>query len=147
MTEFKEEFQTPRIYLTLAAPEHQEMNRQVEVTWRMLRIITHSLMVDARVLEAYINFALMHTTDHIFTVLSIKYLMIEDGKLTTPFKLSTGKKPPVSHLCVLFCPRDVRKATSHVNKKELNMCHQSQKGFRDIFVGIPHNKNDILCTY
>ena len=31
-TEFKDECQTCRVRLTLAAPEHQEMNRQVEVT-------------------------------------------------------------------------------------------------------------------
>ena len=56
----------------LAALEHQEMNRQVEVTWRTLRTIAHSLMVHARVLEAYIHFALMYTTDHIFMVIPIK---------------------------------------------------------------------------
>ena len=30
---------------TLAAPEHQENSRKLEVTWRTLRIIVHSLMV------------------------------------------------------------------------------------------------------
>ena len=49
LTEFKEEVQTCGVCLTLAAPEHQEMNGQVEVTWRMLRTIAHSLMVHARV--------------------------------------------------------------------------------------------------
>ena len=37
-------------------------------------------------------------------VLPIKYLINEDGNLTTPFKLATDAKPSVSHLCVLFCP-------------------------------------------
>ena len=50
-TEFKEECQTCGVYLELAAPEHQEMNGQVEVTWRTLRTISHSLMVHTRVLE------------------------------------------------------------------------------------------------
>ena len=59
----------------LPAPEHQEMNGQVEVTWRTLRTFTHSLMVHARVLEAYIRFALIYTTDHIFLVLPIKDLI------------------------------------------------------------------------
>ena len=40
-TEFKEECQTCRVRLTLAAPEHQEMKRQVEVTWRTLRTVAH----------------------------------------------------------------------------------------------------------
>ena len=50
----------------LAAPEHKEMNGQVGVTLRTLHTITHSIMVHDRVLEAYIHFALMYTTDHIF---------------------------------------------------------------------------------
>ena len=74
-TDFKEELQTCGVNLMLAVPEHQEMNVQVELTRRMLRTISHSLMVHARVLEAYINFASMYTTDHIFLVLPIKYLI------------------------------------------------------------------------
>ena len=90
--EFKEECQTQGFHLTLAAPEHQEMNRQVKVTWRSLRTITHSLMVHGRVLEAYIHFSLMYMKDHIFPVLPIKDMIKEDSDLTTPFKLATGKK-------------------------------------------------------
>ena len=56
-TYFKEECQTRGVNLTLASPEYQEMNEQVKVTWRMLRTIEHSLMVHARVLEAYVHFA------------------------------------------------------------------------------------------
>ena len=66
LTEFKEECKTRGVRLTLAAPEHQEMNGQVEVTWRTLRTIAHALMVHARVPEVYVHFALMYTTDHIF---------------------------------------------------------------------------------
>ena len=86
----------------LAATKHQEMNRQVKVTRRTLRTIEHSLMVHARVSEAYIDFALMYTTDHIFTVLPIKDLKNKDGDPTTPFKLAAGTKTSVSHLRVLF---------------------------------------------
>ena len=88
--------------MTLAAPEHQEMNGQVKVTWITLPTIKHSLMVHARVSEAYIHFAFMYTTDHIFPVLPIKDLINEDGDPTTPYKLATDKKPSVSHLCVLL---------------------------------------------
>ena len=42
-TEFKEECQTRGVHLTLAAPEHQDMNRQVEVTWRTLCTVAHAL--------------------------------------------------------------------------------------------------------
>ena len=48
-TEFKEEYQTRGVCLTLAAPEHQDMNGQVEVTRRTLRTVAYSLMVHARV--------------------------------------------------------------------------------------------------
>ena len=109
--------------MTLAAPEHQDLTRQVEVTWITLRTIAHSLMVHARVSEAYIHFVLMYTTDHIFHVLPIKDLINEDGHPTTPQKLATGKKPSVLHLRVLFCPCVVRKATARVETKTLNMRH------------------------
>ena len=103
--------------MTLAAPEHQEINRQVKVTRRTLRTIVHSLMVHARVSEVYIHYALMFTADHIFPVLQIKDKINEDGEPTTPFKLTTGTKPPVSNLFVLFCPCVVQKATAHVKKR------------------------------
>ena len=82
----------------------------------------------------------MYTTYYIFPVLPIKDLRNEDGNSTTPHKLATGTKPSVSHLCVLFFPRVVRKATAHVETKTLNMSHQAQKGFRIIFVGIPEHQ-------
>ena len=130
--------------MTLAAPEHQEMSGQVEVTWITLRTDAHSLIVHARVLEAYIHFSLMYTTDHTFPVLPIKYLINEDGDPTTPHKLATVTKPSVSHLRVLFCPCVVRKATSHVETKALNMRHQAQKGFRGISVGITEHQKGYL---
>ena len=68
----------------------------------------------------------------------------EDDELTTPFKLATDKKPSVSHLGILFCPWNVRKAASHIYKKVLNMNHQAQKGFRGIFVGIPQHQKGYL---
>ena len=123
LTDFKEECQTCGVHLMLAAPEHHKTNGQVEVTWRTLRTISHSIMVHARFSEVFIHFSLIYTTYHIFMVLPIKDLMTEDGKLTTPFKLATGKKPSLSHLSVLFRPCIVRKATVHDNKKALNMRH------------------------
>ena len=130
--------------MTLVAPEQQEMNGQVEVTQRTLSTIAHSLMVHARVSEAYIHFAFMHTTDHILPVLPIKDLINEDGDPTTPFKISTGTKPSVSHLRVLCHPCVVRKATLYVGKKALNMRHQAQKGFCGILVGIPQHQKGYL---
>ena len=104
------------------------MSGQVEVARRTLRKIAHSIMVHARVLEAYIHFALMYTTYHIFTVLPIKYMINKNRNRTTEFKLATGTK-----------------TTAHVEKKELNMRHQAQKSFRDIFVGITqHQKGYIV---
>ena len=120
------------------------MNRQVEVTWRTLRTVSHSLMVHARVPEAYVHFALIYTTDHIFLVLQIKDLINKDGDPTTPHKLATGTKPSVSHLRVVFCPCVVQIALAHVETKTLNMCHQAQKGFRGIFVDIPQHQKGYL---
>ena len=85
------------------------MNIQVEVTWRTLCTIAHSLMVHAQVLESYIHFALMYTADNIFLVLPIKDLINKDGNPTIPFKLTTGTKTSISYLRVLFFPRVVKK--------------------------------------
>ena len=100
--EFKEECQTCVVNLKLAAPKRQEMNRKVEVAWRTFCTVAHSLMVHARFSEAYIHFAFMYTTYHIFLIIPIKDLINEDGDPTTPHKLATGKKPKVSHLRLLF---------------------------------------------
>ena len=134
LTEFKDESQPRGFHLTLVPPEHQDMNGQVEVTWRTLRTVAHALMVHAIVPKVYVHFALMYTTDHIFPVLPIKDLINEDGNTTMPHKLATGTKPSVSHLRVLFCLCVVRKATAHVETKTLNMRHQAQKAFCGIFV-------------
>ena len=101
-------------------------------------------MVHARVSEVYIHFALMYTSDHMFPVLPIKDMINEDGKPTKPFKLATGTKPSVLHLCVLFCPGVVQKYTAHVGTKALDMGHQAQKVFRGIFVLIPQNQKGCL---
>ena len=93
--EFQGECQTRGVWLTLAAPVHQEMNRQFKVTWIMLGMIVHPLMAYERVLEAYINFVLMNMEDHILQVLTTKYLINEDIKPTTPFKLATITKPSI----------------------------------------------------
>ena len=143
-TEFKEECQIRGVRLTLAAPEHQELNGQVEVTRRTLCKIAHSLMVHARVPEIYIHFALTYMTDHIYLVLPIKDLINKDGYPTTPYKLATGTKPSLSNLRVLFCSCVVRKATAHVETKTLNMRHQAQKVFCGIFVGIPQHQKGCL---
>ena len=101
-------------------------------------------MVHAKVSEAYINFSLMYRTDYIFLVLPIKDLISEGGDTNTPFELATGTKHSVSHIRVFFCPSVVRKATAHVGTKTLNMRRQVQKGFRGIFVGIPHHQKGYL---
>ena len=40
-TEIKDECQTRGVSLKLAATEHQDMNGQIEVTWRMLHTVAH----------------------------------------------------------------------------------------------------------
>ena len=57
--------------MTLVAPEHQEMNGQVEVTWRTLSTVAHALMVHARVPEVYVHFALMYTTEEVMEKLDM----------------------------------------------------------------------------
>ena len=130
--------------MTLAALEYHEMNKQVEVTLITLHTISQFFMVHAIVLEAYIHFALMYTTNHIFLVLPIKYMINEDGEPTTRYEFVTGTKPSLKHLPVLFFPCGVRKATAHVDKKAINMRHQAQKSFCGIFIEIPQHQKGCL---
>ena len=58
--------------------------------------------------------------------------------------MSTGTKPSVSHLRVLFCPCVVLKAIAPVETKALNMHHQLQKGFHGVFIGIPQHQKGYL---
>ena len=71
------------------------MNGQVEVTWKILRTITHSIMVHTHFSVEYINFAFMYTSDHICYVLPINQLVNQDCEPATPHKLATGTKLPV----------------------------------------------------
>ena len=85
--------------------------------------IAHSLMVHVRVSEYYIHFSLMYTSYNISLLIPIKDLINKDGKPATPYKLSTGMKPSISYLRLLFCPCVVWKATTHVGTKSLNIRH------------------------
>ena len=88
----------------------------------------------------------MYTPDHIFPVPPIKDLINKDSKPTIQFKLATGTKPSVSHSRVLFFTCVVRKATTHVVKKGLNMRHQAQTIFCGVFVGFTqHQKGYLVC--
>ena len=69
-TEFKEDCQTCGVRLMLAAPEHQEMNGQVEGTWRILRTVVHALMVHASFPEGTKNVSEPDLTPR------IKYIMV-----------------------------------------------------------------------
>ena len=104
-------------------------------------------MVHARVLEAYIHFALRYTKDHTFLVLPIKDLINEDGDTTTPYKVAIGTKHSIPHLRVLSCPCVVQKATAHIGTKALNMCHQAQKQFAVSLLELHSIRKDILCKY
>ena len=99
-------------------------------------------------MHACIHCELIYTTDHIFPVLPIKHLENQDGKPTTTHKLATSIKPSVSNLRVLFPPHVVKKATTHIDAKLLNMCHQSQTTFWGIFFGITqHQKGHLIHVH
>ena len=111
------------VQLSLPSSYHQGNNVQVQVTWRTLQTIAHSIMMHAQISDKYIHFSLMYTTDHIYSVLRIKYLVNQYGEPTNPHTLPTGKKPSVSNPSVLFSPQVVLKAIAHVNTKALNIRH------------------------
>ena len=60
--ELQDVCQNSGVHLTLAAPEHQEINRKFKLIRRTLCTIANSLMVHATSSEAYIHFELMYMT-------------------------------------------------------------------------------------
>ena len=86
-------------------------------------------MVNAQFLETCIKFALIYTEDDISRVLTIKDLINKGDEHTMPFKLVTGMKISKSYLHDLIVPCVVRKSTTYVGTKALNMHHQVQKVF------------------
>ena len=93
-------------------------------------------MLYTRVSDKYMNFSLMYTTHYIFTVLPIKLLINQDVETATPHKLATGTRPSVSNPHVIFCPCVIQKVSAHIDRKVLNMRHQSKKSFGGIHVVI-----------
>ena len=89
----------------------------------------------------YTFFVNVYNSSNIY---SFKNLINQDGEPTTQHKLETVTKTSVSNICALFFPYAVRKVTAHVDGKALNMCHQSQKGFQGIFVGIKQHQKGYL---
>ena len=135
--EFKDYCATRGINLSIAAPEHQEMNGLSEVTWRQIRTIAHSLMVFARVDDSFMHHALIYAAHVIFPALPLRDLVNEKGAQATPTELMTLRKARVSKIRTLFCPCIVKKHTAQYQQQNLNMRHQLQKGFRGIFIGFP----------
>ena len=86
-------------------------------------------MVQARVSDVNINFALVYTVDHIFLVLPINDLINKYRKRTTSFKLSTGTKPLVSHIHVLFLSICCTKSYCTRRQKCVKCASPSAKGF------------------
>ena len=103
-------------------------------------------MLHARVLEAYIYFALIYTSDSFLPELPIKYQMNKDSKPTNPFKLVTGRKPSIFHLSMLCCPFVVLKSTVHVGKKALDMRHQAQICLWYLHWNSTASKNYLFCV-
>ena len=84
--EFQEGLIVRGVRLSLSAPDYQEMNGQVEVTWLTLRTIAHSIMVRTQVSDKYIHFTLMYMNDHILPGLPTRHLVTQDKKII-PHKL------------------------------------------------------------
>ena len=81
--EFKDGCAVRGVNLTLAAPEHQEMNGIVESTWKNIRTIAHAQLNFGRVEESLTHFALIHAAHVIVPVLPLRDLVNEDGEQTT----------------------------------------------------------------
>ena len=86
----------------------------------------------------------MYTTGFIFPVIPIKHFVNHDSEPNMSHKLTNGTKTSVSNLMVLLSPCVVQKATTHIDKKLLNIRHRSQRCFRGISIIIPQHKKGYL---
>ena len=109
--------------------------------------MVNSIMVHTRFFDEYIHFELMYTTHQIFPVLTIKHLVNQDGEPTTPHKLATDTKTLVSNICVPFFPYVVKKETSHINRKALNIHHQLKMFFGVYLLELHNTKKGAWYTY
>ncbi|MGH3056509.1 MAG: hypothetical protein ACRDL7_16160, partial [Gaiellaceae bacterium] len=125
--------------LTLAAPRHQEQNAYCERTWQTVRNIAFSMMNFARVGQQYTHFALQYAVDHIFPALPWTNLQVS-GRPSTPYELSEGKKPRISHLRTLFCPCIVKKDSVRQNGHLQRTNNLPQRGIRGVFIGFPSDQ-------
>ena len=122
------------------------MNRQVKVTWRTLRAIEHLLMVHARVLEAYIYFALMYMTDKKFPVLSIKYLIKKTARRPHHLNLQQVRNLQY-HIYACYFFHVLYKNLLHTLVKRRYICVTKCKSFFVVSLLVFHSiKNVILCT-
>ena len=112
------------VHLTLAAPQHQEMNSIAEAMWKLICTTAHSLMVFARVEERFTDFALLYAAHEIIPALPLRDLVDDSGETTTPTFLMTGKKAHISGIRTLFFPCIIKKLTAQKDEKVLNMRHQ-----------------------
>jgi Integrase core domain len=137
------------IAVDLAAPHHQEMNGVVESAWKVVRLLARSFMVEARVGEAFQDFAYEHAWK-VYNFLPLRSLTL-NGRATSPYELYYGHKPRISKLRVLFCPCVLKTHTATAKRPGSDSVrvftdkNNAQRGLQGIFVGLPRHQAGYIC--
>jgi hypothetical protein len=134
------------IKLEAAALEHQEMNGICEAKWRRVHNTANILLNTVQLGGAFFHHA--HTyAIHIVNSCPAKNVTDQDGKPTTPYKYSYGRKPSLANFRVFGCPVFFKCYEPTFRNKLMTYKQQLQRASCGIFIGFPENSAGWLVYF
>ena len=125
------------IAISIAAPDHQEMNSICERAWATIDNMGRSMCVHARLGNHFFYHSRKYAS-HIINLLVPKDLLDEHGTPTTPHFLAFQRKPRIGHLRVFGCPVSFKRHRPSHEGQVITKKQQLQRAStRGIFVGLP----------
>jgi hypothetical protein len=114
------------------------MNGIFDAKWRKVHNTANILLNTVQLGGAFFHHAYAYTI-HIVNPCPAKYVTDQDGKLTTPYQYSYGRKPSLANFRVFGCPVYVKHYEPTFRNKLITYRHQLQHASRGVFIGFPEN--------
>jgi hypothetical protein len=106
--EFIEWGNTNNTKISIAAPNHQEMNSIVERQWQNMSQIMRAILIHARLSNHFYHYAGQYAAD-ILNVLPAKNLLDHNGNPCTPHFKAFRVKPKIGNFRVFGCPTSFKR--------------------------------------
>lgn len=119
--------------ISIAAPNHQEMNSIVERQWQNMNQIMRAILIHARLSNHFYHYAGQYAAD-ILNVLPAKNLLDHNGNPCTPHFKALRVKPKIGNFRVFGCPASFKRYNATSRRT------QTQQASRGIFIGFPTNQ-------